>query len=229
MRRSKLIGTILGALFVLMAMAASASALALPDISLTLTGGAYPLQADGALSSAATSAGTASGVALSGKGVSVALLTTELSALGTFAATFSGVEEPANKEKCKTGSEPAGTVVATGEFHIVPLTTTGTVGELYLVSFLEITCGTIKVKFRGNVLATLNAGSEGTELTKFGGVLEGSNGAQKLSEYLNDTGSKVKANLESDAGLEFVKADANISGELSLSVEGSKMIVITGR
>jgi hypothetical protein len=229
MKRFKLVGLLLGALVALAAMASSASALTLPDVSVTLTGGKYPLSVEGATATA-TSLGSASGVSLSGKGTKLALKASELSALGTFTATFSAVEEPANKEKCKTGSEAAGTVVSTGEYHVVPLKTpAGAVGELFLVSAFEVTCGTIKVKIRGSVLSSLSAGSEGTELTKLGGVLEGSLGVQKLSEYLNDTGSVVKANLESDAGLEYVKADENVTGEVPLEVLGSQMLVITSR
>ena len=52
-----------------------------------------------------------------------------------------------------------------------------------------------------------------------------------ITEYINDTGSKVKAKLESETNKagEFVAAAQNVASELVLGVLGSKMIVITGR
>jgi hypothetical protein len=200
---------------------------ALPDVSVVLSE-TYPVKSKGATSTV-TSLGSASGVSLAGKGVNLVLEASELSSLGIFTATFSAVEEPANKEKCKTGTETAGTVVSKGEYHVVPRPTAGVAGILFLVSAFEVICGSAKVKIRGDVLSSLNAGSEASELSSFGGVLEGSLGVQKLSEYINDTGSVVKASLENDAGLEYVKADESVTGEVPLKVLGSQMIVIIAR
>jgi hypothetical protein len=228
MNRLKLAGVFLGAVCALAMMAASsASALGLPDVSIVL-GGSYPLHLDGE-SSAATKLGSAAGVTLEGKGVNLLLLSTELSALGTFSSTFKEVKIPGG-EKCKTGAEPAGTVITTGEYHIVPLNLTGTLGILFLVTFVEITCGPTKIKVRGNVAATvLKAGEEDTQLEELGGDLEGKEGKPNITSYYNDGGTLVTTSLESDAGLEFVKADENVAGEVVVTALNNEMFEITGR
>ena len=223
----RLVGGLLGALCAFAVMAASASALTLPDVSIVL-GGSYPLHTDGE-SSASTALGSDAGVTLEGKGVAVLALTKELSALGTFTATFREIKVPSG-EKCKTGSEPAGTVVVTGEHHLVPLSLTGRLGGLFLLSFVEVTCGPLKIKVRGDVLTTtLKGGEEATELSEGGGDLEGSLGSPNLTSYYNDGGTLVRTSLESDAGLEFVKADENIAGEVVVTALEGKMFEITGR
>jgi hypothetical protein len=224
----KLAGALLGALFGLALTAVSASALTLPDVSIVL-GGSYPLHLQGEVTTVRTTLGSASGVTFEGKGASLLLLAKELSALGTFSFVFKEVGIPGGA-KCKTGTEPAGTVVLTGEYHVVPLNLTGTLAILFLISFLELACETAKIKIRGKVLATiLKAGEEATQLTELGLDVEGVNGRQNVTSYYNDGGTLVDTNLESDAGLEFVNADENIAGEIVLTVLGSQMIQITGR
>jgi hypothetical protein len=228
MNRFKLVGVMLGALFALAAMATSASAFTLPDVSVTLTGGVYPLHLESNLPSANTVLSSASGAVLKGVGTSTLLLANELSALGTFASTFLNVTQ--GTEKCKTGTEATGVVKLSGEYHIVPLNTTGKLGELFLVSEFKIVCGTATITIRGSVLGSVNAGTENQELTSLSGaLLSTESGKQELSEYINDTGSIVKANLEDDAGLEFVKAGQNIAELATFAVLGSQMLVITGR
>jgi hypothetical protein len=223
--RLKFVGLSLGVLLVLVVISASASALTLPDVAVTL-GGTYPLHSQGSLATAATRFGTVSGVTLEGSGATLSLGATELSALGTFTITLANLKIPGGSS-CKTGTEPAGTVVASGEYHVVPLNTTGTAGTLFLVSFLEVTCGTAKVKIRGNLLSSLNAATG--ELTEFGGVLQGENGKQNISEYLNDGGTKVAAKAEVDAGLEFVQLSVSFAEELKVKVSGSQMNEITNK
>jgi hypothetical protein len=228
MNRLKLAGVFLGAVCALAMMAASsASALGLPDVSIAL-GGTYPLHLDGE-SAAATSLGSASGVTLEGKGVALLLLATELSALGTFSSTFKEVKVPGGAS-CKTGSEPAGTVLTTGEYHVVPLNLTGTLGILFLVTFVELTCGATKLKVRGNTVGTiLKAGEEDTQLEELGGDLEGSLGKPNVTSYYNDGGTLVTTSLETDAGLEFVKSDENVAGEVIVTALNNEMFEITGR
>jgi hypothetical protein len=232
MKRLKLVGVLLGALFALAMLASSAyAAVNLPDISVTLTGGKYPVHAVGSLAAAATKLGSASGVSLTGTGVTLLLLTAELSALGTFTTDFTGVENK-EKVKCSSTGDAAGVVLVSGEFHLVPINLSPlTLGILFLVSEVEIICPKGESPIvRGNVIGSVNGiGSEGTELTGFGGVLEGAEGKQNISEYYNDGGTKVKAKLEQEAGAGFVAADENVTGELGLSVLGSQMIVITNR
>jgi hypothetical protein len=203
----------------------------LPDMSVTLSGGVYPINMEGSRTSATTSLGTASGVTLSGTGVTLALETTELSALGTFKSTFTKVKSSEGIE-CNTAGDAKGVVLVKGEFHLVPINLSPlSTGTLFLVSEAEIECpGGVNVVVRGALISSLNGiGSETTELTGFGGELKGSKGKQNLSEYYNVAGTKVKAKLESEAGVGFVMSDENISEEVKLTVEGSKMLVITGR
>src|ERR1700733_4072083 len=99
MYRVKLLVVLVGALFVLGVVAVSASAFTLPDISIAL-GGTYPLHSEGSptVANPKTELNTAGGSVLKGKGVSLLLLTTELSALGTFSSTFLEVER--EEKKC---------------------------------------------------------------------------------------------------------------------------------
>jgi hypothetical protein len=231
MRRLRLVGAVTAALFALAVMASSAFAtVTLPDISVTLTGGSYPLHAQGSLATAATALSNASGTVLSGTGVTFLALTTELSALGTFSADFIKISQ--GSINCNTSGDAAGVILVNGEFHLVPTNLSPlNVGALLLISEFEVECpGGINIIIRGNLLAGVtNIGSEGTELTNLGGVLLGEKGKQQLSEYYNDGGTKVKTKLEAEAGAGFVAAGQQIEKELTLQVLGSKMLVITGR
>jgi hypothetical protein len=227
MKSVKLVGVVLGALLALAVMVSNT--FALPDISVTLTGGTYPVHLNGSIN-VPTAIGSSSGVVFAGNGVTLLLLTTELSALGTFDATFTNVEDPNNGGTCNNVGQTKGTgnVLVTGEFHVV----LGPVGLviLFLLTFLEMECGTFAPEVRGDVLGSVqNAGSEGTELTSLAGELTGREGKQTLSEYFNSGGTIVKAKLETEAGSGFVTTSQNTEGQMGLSVLGSQMIVITGR
>jgi hypothetical protein len=231
MKRLKIAGAVIGALLVAALTASAALAVSLPDISVTLTGGTYPIHAQGSLSKVQTSLGSASGVTLKGEGVTLLLLTTELSALGTFNTDFTNVTTPEGKP-CNSTGDASKVVLVKGEFHLVPINLSPlTLGILFLVSEFEIECeGGLDLVVRGNVLGSVNGiGSEGTELTGFGGVLEGSKGKNNINEYYNDAGTKIKTALEAEAGAGFTASDENVEGELGLSVLGSQMLVITGR
>jgi hypothetical protein len=199
----------------------------LPDISVTL-GGTYPVHLQGSLASASTGLETSSGSVLKGTGVTLLLLTTELSALGTFNADFTSVEN-VEKIKCHSGGDAAGVVLLGGEFHLV--LSPQNLGILFLVSEFEVECpGGVNVLLRGNVLGGLTGiGGQSTELTSVGGVVEGSKGKQNISEYFNAGGTKIKAKLEAEAGTGFTAASENVSGTVTLSVLGSQMIVISNR
>jgi hypothetical protein len=233
MKRLKLVGVLLGALFALGMMATSAlAALSLPDISVTLTGGVYPVHAQGSSAvGAKTALETTGGGVLNGTGVTLLLLTTELSGLGTFTSDFTKVENP-EAIKCHSAGDAAGVVLLGGEFHLVPISLSPlNIGILFLVTEFEVECPAgINVLVRGNVLGSVTGiGSEGTELTGFGGVLEGEKGKQKISEYYNDGGTKIKTKLESEAGAGFTASSQQVENEVKLQVLGSQMIVITGR
>jgi hypothetical protein len=221
---------VVGAVLIVSVLAAS-TALALPDISVTLTGGAYPVHAQATLANAAVSFGTASGVSISGSGITLLLSVTELSALGTFSIAITNYENN-EKVKCNTAGDAGGVLLLPGEFHLVPISLAPlTLGILFLLSEFEIICpkGVVPIG-RGNVIASVNdIGSEGTELAGFSSGLSGELGKQNISEYYNDGGTKIKAKLELEAGAGFVAASLNVAGELGLSALGSKMILIKGR
>jgi hypothetical protein len=229
MKRLKLVGVMLGALFALALMATNA--FALPDLSVTLSGGTYPVKTGGSLAKSATSLGSASGVTLSGEGVTLLLSVAELSALGTFTTDFTNVQNSAGV-KCHSSGDASGVVLVGGDVHLVytnlsPLT----LGILFLVSEFEVECpGGTSTLVRGNVIGSIGGiGSEATELTGFSGTLVGANGKQEISEYYNSTGTKIKAKLEGESGSGFVASDENVEGVVGLSVLGSQMVVITGR
>lgn len=233
MKRFGLFGTILGALLASVVVTASAfAAVSLPDISVTLTGGSYPLRIEGSVSAtSATSFGSSSGIEFEGKGVTLLLLTTELSSLGMFNMTFTHVKDPNNSETCQTTGDAAGVVLMPGEFHMVPISLSPLeLGLLFLVKEFTLTCGSEEIVTRGDLLASVaGIGSEGTELTGFSDTINGKEGKQSISEYYNDAGTKIKAKLESESGAGFVAGNLNIEGVLGLSVLGSKMMAITGR
>ena len=230
MHRLKLLGVLIGALFALGMMATSAFA-ALPDISIAL-GGTYPLHSEGSLPSAATELGTAGGSVLTGTGVSLLLLTKELSALGTFSSTFLKVKRSATEE-CHSVGDGAGVVLVAGEFHIVlgPGGTKKLLYILFLVSNLEIICAALSIEVRGSVLGTfaLNGEVETEQYETARGKLEGEKGKQKFSEYFNTGGTIVKAKLESEAGAGFTASDQNVVGEFILTTLNSQMYEVTGR
>lgn len=234
MKRLKLVAVIMGALFALAMMASSAfAAVNLPDVSVTLAGGTYPIHILGT-SPAKTDLFDASGAVLKGEGVTLLLLTKELSALGTFTTDFTNVEEPKEQSKCSTPGDAKGVVLVSGEFHVVPLEVSAALplGVLFLVSEFEIKCEEgLNPIIRGDTLSTLeDLGTETTELTKVLGTLEGSeSGEPALTSYFNNGGTKITVKLETEAGAGFVKSAENVVGPVDLSVLGSQMIVITGR
>jgi hypothetical protein len=226
------------ALLALAMMATSASAAVnLPDISITLIGGIYPMHAVGSCTKCETTLGPAAGgVTLKGEGVTLLLLTTELSALGTFTADFTKVINPSNNVDCNSSGDPAGVVLVSGEFHLVPISLAPlTLGVLYLVTNFSIACSNLieflEVTIRGNVLSSLEEiGSEATELTGFNVKLSVNNeDRQAIAEYYNDGGTKVKTKLELEDGSGFESAVEKINEKIPLNVLGSQMIVITDR
>jgi hypothetical protein len=168
---------------------------------------------------------------LTGTGATGLLLATELSALGTFTTDLTNISNPEGV-KCNTPGDAAGVVLLGGEVHGVQISLSPLEqGLLFLITEFEIECrGGVNVLIRGDIIATATgAGSEGTELTSFGGVLKGEKGKQEISEYYNDGGTEIKARLESEAGAGFTVSDENIAEEIPNLVLGSQMIVITGR
>jgi hypothetical protein len=232
MHRLKLLGVLIGALFALGAMAASASAFTLPDVSIAL-GGTYPIHSEGSLPTAATELSTNAGSRLTGTGVSLLLLTLELSALGSFSSTFLAVKR--TTEECHSVGDQQGVVLVAGEFHIVlgPGGTKKLLYILFLVTRFIIICESgLELEVQGSTLGTfaLNGEVETEEYEVSRGKLEGKKGIQALSEYFNDGGTIVKAVLLSEiGGAGFVPSAQNVAGELILTTLNGKMYTVTGR
>jgi hypothetical protein len=223
-RLINLSGMLLGVLVALLVLPMLAAAL--PDISISL-GGSYPIHLQGTVSEAATSLATASGDVLEGTGATLLLLTTELSSLGHFTATFTNMKDPATKEKCHSTGDATGVVLASGEFHTV--SNQGGVPELlFLLTEFEIECAGLEVLVRGTMLATLDAGEAEEEATEINTILEGEKGKENLTEYVNDGGTAVTAKLESEQGTGFTATDADIEGEFSLEALEGKMLTVSG-
>jgi hypothetical protein len=234
MQRITLVSMTLGALLALSVATTNASAaVKLPDISVTLTGGIYPIHTVGRSANVITTLGTAGGPVGGGVGETILFLATELSALGTFTATLTNIEEPKEKAKCHSSGDAAGVVLVSGEAHAVPISLSPLEqAVLLLVTEFEVICPEgVSPIIKGDVLASMEGtGSEGTELTSFSGALNGnSTGEQEISEYYNDGGTKISAHLEAEIGVGFEKADEDDSEEIPNTVLGSQMIVITGR
>jgi hypothetical protein len=233
MKRLKHAAAPAAALLTLAITSTTLAAVDLPDISVTLTGGIYPIHIQGTLPRAATRWGDSGGVILEGEGVTLLLLTTELSALGTFMLDYTNYEEPKTGAKCQTAGDAAGVILVKGEFHLVPLEVSAALplGILFLVSEFEFRCKeSLEFEERGATLGTLeNIGTENQELTTLATTLEGELGKPNVKSYFNDGGTKIEPKLEIELGTGFVAADLDVVGQLGLSVLGSQMIRITNR
>ncbi len=212
------------------AIASTASAFTLPDISIAL-GGTYPIHVEGSLPIAKMEASSAAGAVIRGQGVSLLALTTELSGLGTFSATFLNIEQSGTK--CNSEGDAAGVILAGGGFHIVlgPSGTKKLLFVLFLLATLTVRCGALEIEIRGSLMSTYNLPGEleTEEITVPGGTLEGTKGKPKFSEYTNAGGTLVKAKLEIEAGAGFVEAGGNIEGELRATTLETKMFTVAGR
>jgi hypothetical protein len=233
MKHLKILGVALAAAFAFAAMTAS-SVLALPDVSLTLSGSTFPLHLNVTVLTVKTALQNETSNALTGEGLLLLLLLTGLSSLGSFETTFLKVTEPSTGNPCNTEGAASGVVSLKGTFHVVYTQLTPlTLGELFLPEEVKITCGSEKIKVKGSSLSSINAvtvGSEGTELTKLGGILSGNGvGTPGLSHYYLDSGALATAELLSNFGSGFVKSSENVAEEVVLTALGSNMFVITSR
>ena len=177
----------------------SASALQLPDISISLPGSEYPLHLNYESKTVATELEDANGGILSGKGLKLLLLIGLLTALGTFQADFANVEETAApNKKCHTSGDPTATVLTEGSFHVVIINTSPLeIGLLFLPNEVTIECEGVKFKVKGSVISSIEGITSTSDETSILGRLEkGANpGEQKIKEYYNNEGTKVKAKL----------------------------------
>lgn len=89
---------------------------------------------------------TSAGGLLEAKGVEILGELTALGALGAASATFLNIAEAGGTTKCNTSGDPAGVALGTGEWHLVPITTTPLVNgvAILLTSLVLLTCSTKK-------------------------------------------------------------------------------------
>jgi hypothetical protein len=228
MKQSKCLWLALAFLLQLV-LAANAFAIALPDVSLSL-GAAYPLHLQfGDNKATITTIESTSGNSLSSNsGMSILLLTVELSSLGTYLMML--LRSKTEGKECSTNGDEAGVVLLAGEFHVV-LLNGNRLAALLLQPHVTIECATTKVKIEGLALGSFEStGTEATELTQLGYILKG-NGAGKpaLKEYINDEDKLSNALLLTNFGAGFFESSINIGEEITLTTLESKMFVITSR
>jgi hypothetical protein len=237
MKHFKLFGLALVALFVLGVTATSA--FALPDISLTLSGSTFPLVLKANQTKAATQLSNVVGEKVNGEGVLIVLSLTALGHLGTFEALFTKAKKGTSACHSEESgvSDPAEEILTKGSWHLVytslPSTPALALGILFLVAPVTFKCGTETVNVKGDTLSSVtasSAGTETTELTSLGGVLEGNGvGVQNLKTFYNESGTATTAKLEANFGSGFKGAAEEVKEEVKPTAEGSNMFVITSR
>jgi len=190
----KTLGGALVATAALAISAGSAMALELPDIHITL-GEAFPLIAEGS-SKGASFFETELGTKVTDEEVRVKLEVTALGSGGTGTVDLIGVK--LGTAPCSTEGDKEGTVLISGEFHLVyikkePLE----IGVLLSYTPFAAVCGKIKVKMSGSLLGHVNAklNQEITELGVSFHCKAKAKGKQELSSYFNDAGEEVAKQL----------------------------------
>jgi hypothetical protein len=234
MKRFKIFGVMLAAMWVMGLMATSA--FALPDISITL--GSYPLHLNYLSNTVKTRLESVNGAVLTGEGLHVLYLTGELTALGTFRAIF--LKVVAGTAKCfNQGVEANGEVLTEGSFHIVYTSLAGSaqglgIGVLYLPKPLEgatvIKCPAtgLEVRVRGSVIGSIVTLPEGEgERTGQKSVLTGTNGKQAIRAFWNDAKVSLLAKLESSVGAGFLESNQVVEGETEATALNGAMYKIT--
>jgi hypothetical protein len=118
---------------------------------------------------------------------------------GTGTLDFSGCAQ--GGEACNSLADPAGTILSTGEWHLVLFTKSSVDGHYFLfvlpTAQLHIECAKSAVKLlliAGNVLGSITQKSGST--TAFTVKVSSTEKAQEFSEYENNGGTAVKASLK---------------------------------
>lgn len=233
MSRARSLCTALFAVLVMSAatMVATALGLALPDVHV-LSGEGYPVTSTGEVTGTAVGRlETELGEKLTSGTVRVETELGQLSSLGSDLLTFTGVLEPKSKTSCNTAGDSAGTVLLSGEYHVVDTSTSPLVGALLLLfKELPVECnsGKLKVKVRSPGLAKLEkVGSGLVDTTSYGLVAKCTGkGKPEVKTYLNDEGATVKATLSANFGLGFETACENVEQEVVMT--SSKMLNFEG-
>jgi hypothetical protein len=237
MKHLKVLGVASVAL-VALGITTATTALALPDISITLCAGStcYPLHLEVTLLTAGAKLSTVSGKSLQGEGLLLLALAKELTALGTYEALVLHLEN-AKKTKCNSVGDKAGEALSRGTYHLVYTSLAGSsqglqLGMLFLGAPHELECGTEEFPLvRGSVISSITgAGTEATELTSLSGALTGNGaGVPSIKFFYNDAGVAQQAKLETNFGAGFVQTALESASVVTVTALEGKMFVITGR
>ncbi|MFI5091352.1 MAG: hypothetical protein ACHP7P_15020 [Terriglobales bacterium] len=231
MRQLKVLGVALVAIFALSITATSA--FALPDAHLAL-GEAYPLHLNFADNGKTPiEFQSTGGGKLSGKGLLVLFLSSELSALGRYEALF--LNFGISKESCNSEGDKTGEVLTTGDYHIVWLTLVSdpakalTIGVAFLVlPDVVIKCGKLEITLAGCVLGSIE-GENAADVTKVTDKLESDKkGKNLLTKYYNNEGKLVGCTFFSQfgKGLEFLQSSVAVGEPIPLEALEKKMFTI---
>jgi hypothetical protein len=213
-------------------VATSASALVLPDIHV-LSGETYPLHLNFSDNKkTAADVNDTAGNKLEGTGLLLLFLTFELSSLGSFAALFLKVTNKRGAS-CNSEGDPAGEVLVTGSFHIVPLNTSKEDAFLYLYKELTIECnaGKEKVFVKGRFLSLINfkGVAETGDFTEMCTLLSGDKkGKDNVTKYLEDAGNAATAKIELNFGTGFLQGALEVP-EICPEALGGKMFQVLNR
>ena len=201
----------------------------LPDISL-LAGESYPLHLD--YSSETVKSKLSNPVeTLEGEGLEALVLCKELTSLCEYKVDVKHVKNAVSKNECKTEGDAAGVVLVTGnEAHFVAYLASGVLklGLLFLMAEFKAECGTLKIKIKGSMLASVGVTTE-SDHTEVGiGLTGNEKGKPTLTTYYNDSKEEVKAKLEANFGAGYKEGAEEIAGEPVLKALEGKMFAING-
>jgi hypothetical protein len=234
MRRFAVFGLVLVSVVVVgvvMVSAAFAESTPLPLIHTALPGETYPIDIGGKVVSNAIQIQNTSG-SLPMTLVSVLLEAKELSALGPAKITFTGVNEPKNKEKCETEGAGEGTVIVPdAEWHMVytalsPGHVLETAG-LILFSQFTLHCGALETVVTGPLMMRFSEvpgnSANGADSTEIESATHCTTkvGFAEISSYFTDSSIEVTKQLFSasiSGGAEEFSC-LEIPGTLLLTVE----------
>jgi hypothetical protein len=238
MRRFRLFGLALVSMVVVgvvMVSAAFAESTPLPLIHTALPGETYPIDIGGKVVSNEIQIQNTSGE-LPATLVSILIEAKELTALGPAKITFTGVNEPKNKEKCETEGAGEGTVIVPdAEWHMVytalspghELETAG----LILFSHFVIHCGPLETVVTAPSLSRFSEvpgnsanGGDSTEI-ETATHCSAKKGFAEISSYFNDKLEELTKQLLTasiSGGAEEFSCEL-IPGTLLLTIEPASL------
>jgi hypothetical protein len=198
------------------AMSASAFAITLPEYTVATNAKA----AEQSVTSTFENEGFLQGTIVSPK-LEASLMATSKSE-GTFKDTF-------KESKCKTllgeasaesTGQSAGVIVVEGTYKIVGNTAKKVNEALQVLKEVDISCllsSPLEITVKGDVLGTLTP--EKTKGTSFAIKVKASKGAQEVTEYEEDSGTKVKTGLETTVLGSSTASTQNESTTVAITTE----------